>query len=493
MGIFKNLLMKRPMVLCGIGAIILSAVYFIVPFSIATVLIAVLISLFAVFVLLGGIKRTVYLLPALIIFITVALTASNRALIRSRGAELVGVKTVVGEVCEIEGYSEHASYVIKANRVGPIKQKCRIRVISNDGYLLHLGDRVSLEVEFFDNNLSKRSDLAEDILFVGFIKNVHSVKANQKPIYMLKSAIGKALSRDINFREAGLLRAIMLGDKSTVSDETLKAFRGAGIGHIVVVSGLHVSILAGFMYSLFKRSHMSKRKSGILGVLFVFLLMALTGFTVSVIRAGLTYIIMFSGSILARKGDPLNSLFTAIMVILIFNPFAFMSVSLQLSSVATLGVLVVAPAVQSSLGGKASRFMGYIKSATVITLSAFVLTMPFCIYHFGVFSPVSIISNIIIGPLATATLAVSLLAVLFAVFPPLGAPILLAAGLLSKLIIVVSEAISSLPIANLTFDNITLPVILSALFAAAFAVFSIKSYDKKIKLERERKVREWLQ
>ncbi len=481
------------MVLCGIGAIALSAVYCFAPIDIASVLAIVLISLFAIFMILGGIKRIIFLLPVLLILIVVASAASSRALLRSRYMELVGIKTVVGEVCEVSGYDEWASYVIKADRVGHIKQSFRIRVMGNGGAGLSLGDRVSLDVAFFENNLSGRNDLAEDILFIGFIEDVHSALGNAKPIYMLRSAISDAITGDLNFREAGLLRGILLGDKNAVADETLEAFRHAGISHIVVVSGLHVSILAGGLYSLLRKARIAKRKSGILGILFVFLLMGLTGFTVSVIRAGLTYIIIFSGVILNRRSDALNSLFAAITIILIYNPFAFMSVSLQLSSAATLGVLVVAPAVDYHFNRERGRVFGYIKSAAAITLAATVMTMPFTIYYFGTFSPISIVSNIIIGPLASLTLAVSVLSVALSICPPLAAPVLLAAGLLSKSITAISRTIGMLPISNLTFDNVTAPVILSAVVAAAFAVLFVKNYDKKIKLERERKVREWLQ
>ncbi len=484
------------MILCGFGAMFVSAVCFLAPCKLAITIIAVLIVALFLFALSGGAPRFTFLIPIIIIILLVALNATHKMWIISQHSSLKGVRTVRGTVSEIIGYDTTVGYVIDADRVGNIRENCRIIVMDKEGAQLAVGDRLSISVSFSENNLTEVRERADGIYFVGYLHKVHSVHHDKPIIYSLRENIRDILSRSIGAHSSGLLKGIVLGDKSVISSDIKAAFSGAGVSHIIVVSGLHVAVLAGGIYSFLRKLKISNRKTGVLGILLVALLMAVTGFTVSVLRAGLAYIIMFIGVLLNRKPDPLNSLFLAITIILLENPFAFLSVSFQLSSAATFGVLMVAPGMYES-EREVSTPLYYalmaIKRGFAFTLSASLMTMPFLIYHFGSFVPIVFLSNMFVIPLANTALVLSFFAVIAFFLPQLSHVITIVAAACAELIIFITERLSRLPFATLTFENRAVPTVLSTAVAVLAAIYYIKRYEKIIKIRDERAAEEWLQ
>ncbi len=489
--------MKRPMLLCGLGAIFVSATCYSFPSEAGTKIIVALFTAVLLFAVLGGIKRTVYLLPLLAVIIAIGIGAIGQSKLLSQYKSLEGIKTVIGVVSSVAGYDGTVGYTVDAERIGNIKEYCKIRVIDIKGGQLSVGDKVSLGVRFDEDCLSDTQSISDGVYFTGYLEKVHSSHETFAPIYMLRMKISEILSKGLDSREAGVIVGIALGEKSAVANETAASFRGAGISHILVVSGMHISILAGGIYLALRYLKLSNLKTGIIGILFVTALMAVMGFTVSVVRAGLTFVIMFAGLLFSRRPDPLNSLFLAITIILLFDSFAFMSISLQLSGLATFGVLAVAPGMCGSRPPKESatpkKLWWCLKSAFAITLSATVMTLPFAIYHFGMFSTVTLLANIIINPLATAVLGLAALAAICFFIVPLSEILVMAAGFIAKIMLKLTDLLSSLPQAQIRFEDRMLATVIAAVVAVGIAIIFIKKYDRNIKLRNERAVQKWLQ
>lgn len=147
----------------------------------------------------------------------------------------------------------------------------------------------------------------------------------------------------------GVLAAMVLGDRSVLSKDLKNAYRTAGLSHILVVSGMHVSILCGGIFRKLprrnrragrkERSHWSWKAEAALRALLALLLVGLTGFTPSVIRAAVAVWVNALGVWMMAPSDPLTSLAAAGLLMTATNSYAACDVGFELSFVAVLGVL----------------------------------------------------------------------------------------------------------------------------------------------------------
>ena len=108
--------------------------------------------------------------------------------------------------------------------------------------------------------------------------------------------------------EGAFAAALLTGDTSGLGETVVDGARATGLSHILAVSGLHLSILNGFLLVLFGKLRMNKWAANIVCILFTLGFMAVAAFTPSVLRAGIMSIILFIGRLAGREPDTLNSL-----------------------------------------------------------------------------------------------------------------------------------------------------------------------------------------
>lgn len=147
--------------------------------------------------------------------------------------------------------------------------------------------------------------------------------------------------------------------------------------------------------------------------------MFMVGLTPSVVRACIMQFFLLLAPLLKRDADPITSLAAALGLILLVNPYAAASVSLQLSFGAMLGLILVTPRVygffrarkqpRARLAAKACAFLTGTLSST---LGAMVFTVPLTAYYFGVFSAVSPLTSLVCIPLASGNFMAGFLTVL---------------------------------------------------------------------------------
>lgn len=229
----------------------------------------------------------------------------------------------------------------------------------------------------------------------------------------VREYIRKMLFNNLDYKEASTLCALIFGDRSYFSDEFYNNVKAAGVSHIMVVSGMHLAIIISIILNAVESFIYNKYLKAVAIVAVVLLLTALCGFTMSMLRAGITYLFMALSLILNRKGTPENTLGTAVTTLLIFSPFAIFSVAYQLSVLSTFGILVIAmPIVNFIRETKIikSKIVFWLFSCILLTLSAMLTTLPIAIYVFGYVSTVSLFSNLLIAPVIEYVLMMSLLA-----------------------------------------------------------------------------------
>ena len=199
--------------------------------------------------------------------------------------------------------------------------------------------------------------------------------------------------------EAGLLKATVLGDRSGLTPEMNRAFLDSGTYHILAISGLNVSLLAGAFFGVLRLLRVSPRMAAGASALLVTFYAALAGAGASVIRAAVMTDVYLLAVVLDRRADLLNSLALSGLAILWWNPRFLHDVGFQLTYLATLGIIVVLPRWQSRLTS-VSRPLRWILESMAITVAATVMTLPVLATSFNRVSPAGLLANIPIVPLS---------------------------------------------------------------------------------------------
>lgn len=281
----------------------------------------------------------------------------------------------------------------------------------------------------------------------------------------LRDAFVQSVRRLLPQEEGDLVAAICLGDEDGLSYETTEAFRRTGLTHLLVVSGLHMSIISQAVLSLLKMLRVPRRlAAGVAGAVVLFF-MLLTGMTPSVVRAGVMCLVLLCGQIISREADSLNSMGFALLLLAVPNPYSILDVGLQLSFAATFGLVVLAPCLWRGIQAKwrarharrttqteedeewePPRLLAGPLHALCVTLSATLPTLPLLALYFHELSVVSPLSNLLgVFPtsvlLVTGCLAMGLSAVPFMSWAVRG--LLVAAGLIAKYLLGLTGIIGS--------------------------------------------------
>ena len=267
---------------------------------------------------------------------------------------------------------------------------------------------------------------------------------------LLTEKIHRMIGGDIG----AVITGICFGSDEKLSADTVSAFRSCGVSHLFAVSGLHLSVLTQVLLYSLKRLLVPRRVRGILTAAAVLVFSALVGWTPSVTRAGILCLLVVLGGCFRRQADARNSMGLALILLLSENPFAAYDVGLLLSFLATFGLLFVSPQLSERLQrlsfGKLQRAWNAIASTMSITASATLATLPVTVLYFGRVSLAGLLANLLMTAAASAVLVLGWAAVpaLLCGWAVIYRPLLWIAGWLSRLLLLVAQGISQLPLAT---------------------------------------------
>lgn len=267
--------------------------------------------------------------------------------------------------------------------------------------------------------------------------------------------------------DAALPKAMLLGIRDALPEDTRRTFSDAGIAHILAVSGLHVALLTEALMLPLRRLLSPRKRLGVLSA-FLLLYCALLGFSAPVVRASLLMLIAQVRRLVRRAPDSLTALSAAFLLILLFRPLDLFSAGFQLSFLAVLGITVMLPPLKRRLEGRPFRRLGEALGVTAAaTLGAAVPTAQ-------VFHRVSLLGLLLNPP---ACLALGALLPLYALALALGSAWLPAGQAMAVPLNAVSrwaasgvEALGKLPFAFLRVPY--LPWYCTAALAVSLAVAS---------------------
>ena len=290
-----------------------------------------------------------------------------------------------------------------------------------------------------------------------------------KPWYAWPALMRERAEHSIRSLIAGdagaLIGGICFGDKHALSDQAEEDFRASGVSHLLAVSGLHLAVIAQALLAFLRFIRVPRRLSSTITAACVLFFMALTGFSVSVMRAGIMTIVLMAGQIFRREADSLNSLGAAVLLLVLPNPYAVLDVGLQLSFAATLGLLVIQPRLAAGVvkplaekldkhGGPSALRPVLIQTIRMVcvTLSATIPLLPIVAATFGELSLIAPVTNLVTVFPATVVLLTGCLGALLLPVPVLGLAakgLLLAAGLISRYLLGATQTLGSIPFATI--------------------------------------------
>lgn len=205
-----------------------------------------------------------------------------------------------------------------------------------------------------------------------------------------RNALDQRISQILPSPQAELMSGILLGQNKNLPGRFKLALRDTSTLHIVVASGQNLSLVAGFFLAL---SGLIKRKIAlVLGLLAVILYTLLTGLQVPIIRAAIMFTLSSIAQLYGRQRDGTWVLLVSGGLMLLVNPGWISNLSFQLSFLATAGVIVIAPVLQSFL-----KSFPIIGQDLAVTLGAELMVMPVIIQNFHQLSLVSVVTNLLIG------------------------------------------------------------------------------------------------
>lgn len=239
-------------------------------------------------------------------------------------------------------------------------------------------------------------------------------------LYMLRQGWKSVLCETVGDKDGATLSAMILGDKTEMDGETKELYQANGIGHIIAISGLHLSFIGIGTYRLLRRISGSYVAGGIAGICFLLLYVMMIGVTVSALRALVMYLFRVGADMAGRHYDSPTALTSALVVVLIWRPLSIYDGGFWMSFLAVLAVVVVLP-----------LFAGLRFQSFWASVSINLVLFPVLIYYFYEFPLYSTVLNLFVIPMMSVLLFLgivgSLLTGMFAAFGsviPLGTWIL---------------------------------------------------------------------
>jgi len=440
---------------------------------------------------LAGRRRKAVRISAVGLTIGILWFSGYAALFLKPAETLVGTEDTV--TAELMDYAEESGYGTRC-KVKILDSGLRGKGMYYGGYsLLDLepGDRIRAKVKYYSaaTLAGEHSTYytSQGIFLRLYGKEEEYMLGRAGSLRYLPQRLSKRLKDTASAIYAepaiGFITALLTGERSGLDEQSSTDLSEAGLMHITAVSGLHCGFLIGLIGILtFRR----QRLTAALGYPVLLLYMAMAGCTPSVVRSCVMVGFALLAPLLGREGDSPTSLAGALLVILLANPFAVASVSLQLSFAAVAGLLLPASKIYAALSEyrpKRNWTLGGIWNFFLGTLSAsfgvMLLTAPLSAVYFGSLSLISPLANLMVLWIAPVLFAAALLVTAgCAVWPSL-APLAAVPELLTRYVLWTAGFLAKLPGHSVHFTGPA--IVLWLLFVYVMLAICAISQDRRRK------------
>nr|HID58204.1 DNA internalization-related competence protein ComEC/Rec2 [Desulfobacterales bacterium] len=226
-----------------------------------------------------------------------------------------------------------------------------------------------------------------------------------------RDTISGLIEKATDGNEAGIMKALIIGDRSGISRDVREAFSRIGLSHILAISGLHLGIIATLSFFLFRYLMAGSERvlvggyaikgAALFTVFPVVFYACLAGMSPATQRSVIMVLIFLLAILVEREQEAMNSLAAAALIILMLNPAALFEISFQLSFCAVFSIFYsmeyILPMIQRK--GEHSHTLKYVCISFLVSIFAILGTLPLILYYFNQLSLIGVISNSLFVPL----------------------------------------------------------------------------------------------
>ena len=283
---------------------------------------------------------------------------------------------------------------------------------------------------------------------------------------------------------AGLGEGVLLGVKRALGEDFEENFRRTGIIHIVVLSGYNVMIVAEAIMRLLA-IFFSLRTRVVIGIAAISGFALMVGLGATVVRASIMAGLVLIARATGRSYAMVRALLLAGLAMLIINPYLLVyDPGFQLSFLATLALVIVAPTVERWLGFVPSVLQ--IREFLVATISTQIFVLPLLLFSIGSFSVVAVLVNVLVLPMVPVAMGLTLIAGLLALlYQPVATPVAFIAFLSLSYIIILAEFFGELSIAAFAVPSFPFWVVIVAYMVMGFGLWRLyQPLESELNLEQ---------
>ena len=269
-----------------------------------------------------------------------------------------------------------------------------------------------------------------------------------KKINAFRSKLLSRLSNSQLYKnQFSVCSALLLGDKSEMSQELKQTFSEAGVIHVLAVSGLHVGII----FLLINKLLVFMSRTQVLRIIKLLILLLclwsyafITSLSPSVMRAVTMFGFIAIANVMQRQTNIYNTLAASAFLLLILEPNMVFEVGFQLSYLAVLGIVSIYPIIYPLFVFK-SKWTDTLWQLICVSIAAQIATFPLGIFYFHQFPNYFLVANILVLPLIPFIIYFGLSFLLLFDFYFLSEPILLILSFILDNLFLILSAIQQLP------------------------------------------------
>ncbi|MDR1615990.1 MAG: DNA internalization-related competence protein ComEC/Rec2, partial [Syntrophomonadaceae bacterium] len=367
-----------------------------------------------------------------------------------------------GEILTIPRHSEDRTrFILLCENEDPARQK--IQVFCNFDSNIQQGETIRIEAGYEPPARPGNPGEFDYPAYLSY-QNIFYIASVDKPEKMTviapasgvrkwmnsyRQVIEEVFRKSLPLDEANILLGMLLGNIDGIEAAEYSNYQKSGLVHIFSVSGMHIAFLLLMITWICSLLKLSKRNRFIV-VLVIFLLYGwLIGWPVPVMRSVFMGLLPLLAHYLGRNNDMLNSLGLSGLFILLINPQSLMQISFQLSFLGTWALVYLYPLLKKYpiFGSTDSIVINkYLKDLILIPFCAQLSVLPLIAYNFNIFSPISIISNLLLSYVSGAIVILGFIALIFApVVSAISSLILFAGGWLIEIMRAVTRLLLYVP------------------------------------------------
>lgn len=299
----------------------------------------------------------------------------------------------------------------------------KIYIISDSSKNYKRGDIIKARIKFEDFNINtnpmlfneKNYYLSKKIYAKVYMRNFQSEKVAQsssiqyKIFNFLDERIDSIFLSKMSNRNFTFIKSVLLSNTSLMNSESIEDIRNIGLGHFMAVSGLHISIIAVLLNFLMIKFGINKKYSTAISIIIMLLYAYAINFPVSVMRAIIIFTAVYISDIFFRTYDRINVIFFAMFMLLLLNPFNIYSVGFIFSFATVLGIEVLYKKIIEFFRIDRSSIL----SSIIFVISISIFIFPIQSYFYNRVNFISLLSNVIIIPILSAGMVLSVLILIF--------------------------------------------------------------------------------